>query len=113
MHTKGKAAKELKKQLGLDTCIYLGNDLNDLSMFSEALDDNDFIVIANNEHQEITKALVDYLEQECKLNGINWKDVNLLVLAEQNVNRFLRTIRRVLSIINAKQRWKASIGECR
>ena len=113
MHTKGEAAKKLKNQLGLDTCIYLGNDLNDLSMFSNALEDNDFIVIANNEHQEITRTLVDYLEQECKLKGINWKDINLLVLAQQNVNRFLRTIRRVLGVINAKQRWKSNIGEYR
>ena len=46
MHTKGSAAKRLKSKLGLDLCIYLGNDLNDISMFSNALDDNDFIVIA-------------------------------------------------------------------
>ncbi len=106
MHTKGDSAKQLKEKLELDTCIYLGNDLNDISMFSNALDDNDFMVIANNEHEETTKAVVEYLKEECKIKGIDWKDARLLVLEEQNVNRFLNQIRNILEIINRRQRMK-------
>lgn len=104
MHTKGEAAKDLKKMLSLDTCIYLGNDLNDISMFSVAIDDNDFIVIANNEHQEIPKSIVNYLQEECKVKGINWEDVKLLVLEEENVNKFLRNICKILAVTNSSKK---------
>ena len=43
-------------------------------MFSNALDDNDFIVIASNEHPDITNSLVEYLKEECKVKGIDWED---------------------------------------
>ena len=104
MHTKGEAAKKLKEQLQLDTCIYLGNDLNDISMFSNALDDNDFIVIASNEHPNITNTLVDYLKEECKVKGIEWEDAKLLVLEDQNVNKFLHRIRTILTLVNSKRK---------
>ena len=104
MHTKGEAAKDLKKKLGLDTCIYLGNDLNDISMFSIAIDDNDFMVIANNEHPGITDSLVKYLKEECSIKGINWNDIKLLVLEEQNVNNFLRHICKILAVTNSKNK---------
>jgi len=104
MHTKGEAAKKLKQMLGLETCIYMGNDLNDVSMFSSAIDDNDFIVIANNEHQEITNSVIKYLKHECEIKGINWDDVKILVLREQNVNSFLYNISRILSAVNSKHK---------
>lgn len=108
MHTKGEAAKKLKEQIGLDTCIYFGNDLNDITMFSNALDDNDFIVIANNKHKDITQMLIEYLKQEAKIKGINWEDVKLLVLEEKNVNNFLQKISRILGIINLKKQNKGT-----
>lgn len=104
MHTKGKASEDLREKLGLDTCIYFGNDLNDISMFSNALDYNDFIVIANNEKQEITDILVEYLQEECKVKGIEWKDARLLVLEEENVNRFLQRMSKILGILNSGKR---------
>lgn len=100
MHTKGESAKELKNSLGIDTCIYLGNDLNDISMFSVALDDNDFMVIANNEHKDIPESIVSYLKEECKIKGINWEDVKILLLKNQNVNIFLKRICQILTITN-------------
>lgn len=101
MHTKGKASEDLREKLNLDTCIYFGNDLNDVSMFSNALDDNDFIVIANNEKQEITDMLVEYLQEECKVKGIEWKDVRLLVLEENNINNFLNKMSKILGVLNS------------
>lgn len=104
MHTKGEASKKLKQKLGLDTCIYLGNDLNDITMFSNALEDNDFIVIANHELKEITKRLVEYLQEECKIKGIEWKDTRLLVLEDENVNSFLHTTSKILGVLNSKRK---------
>lgn len=78
--------------------------MNDISMFSNALDDNDFIVIASNEHKDITSSLVEYLKEECKVKGIEWEDAKLLVLEDQNVNRFLHRIRTVLSLVNSKRK---------
>ena len=103
MHTKGEAAKDLKKKLGIDTCIYMGNDLNDIPMFSIALDDNDFIVIANNEHNDIPKAIINYLQEECKIKGINWEDVKVLLLEDKNVNKFLQNVCRILSVTNSSR----------
>lgn len=104
MHTKGKAAKDLKEELGLDTCIYLGNDINDITMFSNALDDNDFIVIANNEYHNITEMLLEQLREECKLKGIDWNTVRLLVLKEENVNSFLHRISKILAVLNSERK---------
>lgn len=104
MHTKGKASEDLREKLRLDTCIYFGNDLNDISMFSNALDDNDFIVIANNEKQEITDMLVEYLQEECKVKGIEWQDVRLLVLEDKNVNNFLHRMSKILGVLNSGKR---------
>lgn len=104
MHTKGKASEDLREKLGLDTCIYLGNDLNDITMFSNALDDNDFIVIAKNEKQDITNMLVEYLQEECKIKGIEWKDARLLVLEEENVNSFLHRMSKILGVLNSGKR---------
>ncbi len=101
MHTKGKASEGLRERLGLDTCIYLGNDLNDITMFSNALDDNDFIVIAKNEKQDITNMLVDYLQEECKIKGIEWQDARLLVLEDKNVNNFLHRMSKILGVLNS------------
>lgn len=106
MHTKGSAAKRLKSKLGLDLCIYLGNDLNDISMFSNALDDNDFIVIAKNEKPEITDMLLDYLKQECRIKGIEWNDARILVLDEGNVNNFLHRTSKILGVLNSGQKSK-------
>lgn len=101
MHTKGEASEDLIKKLNLDTCIYLGNDLNDITMFSNALDDNDFIVIANNEKQDITNMLLEYLQEECKIKGIEWKDARLLVLEDENVNNFLHRMSKILGVLNS------------
>ncbi len=106
MHTKGEASKELKNKLGLDTCIYLGNDLNDITMFSNALDDNDFIVIAKNEYADITNMLVKYLQEECQIKGIEWKDARLLVLEDENVNNFLHRVSKILGVLNSQRRAK-------
>ena len=85
MHTKGRAAEQLREKLKLDTCVYLGNDLNDISMFSNALDDNDFIVIANHE------------------------DIKLLVLEDENVNKFLNKMSRIMRIISIKKQEKQGV----
>ena len=107
MHSKGDAAKFLKEKLNIDKCIYMGNDLNDISMFSNALDDNDFIVIASNEHKEITELLVNYLKEECKIKGIQWSSVKLLILQDENVNSFLKRMRKVLTIVSPPNRIKS------
>ena len=109
MHTKGKAAEQLREKLNLDTCVYLGNDLNDISMFSNALDDNDFIVIANHEDKEITEMLIKYLKEECKIKGINWDDARLLVLQDNNVNRFLNRMNGIMRAITLKKQEKQGI----
>lgn len=101
MHTKGKASEDLREKLGLDTCIYFGNDLNDISMFSNALDDNDFIVIANNEKKEITDMLIEYLQEECKIKGIEWQDARILVLEDRSVNNFLQRMSKILGVLNS------------
>ena len=106
MHSKGDAAKLLKEELGLDTCIYLGNDLNDVTMFSNAIDDDDFIVIANNEYKNITKMLIEYLKKEYELKGKEWEDAKLLVLEDQNVNNFLNRISKILAVLNSKKESK-------
>ncbi|MDO5555517.1 MAG: hypothetical protein Q4G09_02355 [Clostridia bacterium] len=91
--------------LHLDSCIYLGNDLNDSSMFSQALDDNDFIVIANNEHENVTNMLVEFLKSECKIKGINWDETKLLVLKQSNVNQFLNRMTRILKQVNSEKKF--------
>lgn len=100
MHTKGSAAKYIKKKLDLDMCIYLGNDLNDISMFSQAIDNDDFIVIASHEEEKITKLLIQYLQEECFMKGINWENIKLLLLKDRDVNRFLLKTSRILNRIN-------------
>ena len=97
MNTKGSAAKYMKTILNLDSCIYLGNDLNDIPMFSKGIDDNDFIVIASNEKEQITDMLVEYLQNECKIKGINWENTKLLVLEDRNVNSFLERMCKLLA----------------
>jgi hypothetical protein len=74
----------------------LGNDLNDVSMFSNALDDNDFIVIAANERTNITNGIIEFLKSDCNIKGIDWESVKLLVLEERSVNKFLKQVVRVL-----------------
>ena len=106
MHTKGEASEDLRKKLGLDTCIYFGNDLNDITMFSNALDNNEFIVIANNEKQDITDMLVKYLQEECKIKGIEWQDARLLVLEDKNVNSFLHRMSKILGVLNSGKKPK-------
>lgn len=104
-YTKGSASRQLKEKLGLDTCIYLGNDLNDLSMFSNAIEDDDFIVIANHDYNKsITIMLEKLLKEECKAKGKDWEEVKLLVLEEEYVNDFLRRISRVLAVLNPGQK---------
>lgn len=118
MHTKGSAANYMKKMLNLESCIYLGNDLNDISMFSKGIDDNDFVVIATNEKKYITDMLVKYLKSECEIKGINWEKIKLLVLKERDVNRFLLSMTRVLGRLNSepnrkkediRQKYKVSV----
>ena len=100
----------MKEKLGLDSCIYLGNDLNDVSMFSNALDDNDFIVIAANERANITNGIIEFLKSDCNIKGIDWESVKLLVLEERSVNKFLKQIVRVLkNIRNASKRKEQNI----
>ena len=103
-NTKGDAAKYLKKKLKIDTCVYLGNDLNDLSMFSNAIDDDDFVVIAKHEREENTKMIIQYLKEECKLKNKNWDEFKILVLDELNVNKFLHKISKVLRVISSKKK---------
>ena len=109
MHTKGKAAEQLREKLKLDTCVYLGNDFNDISMFSNALDDNDFIVIANHEDKEITKILTQYLKEEAKVKGVNWEDIKLLVLEDESVNKFLNKMSRIMRIISLKKQERQGV----
>jgi len=103
MHTKGQASYELKKKIGIDSCIYLGNDLNDITMFSNALDDNDFIVIAKHETPEITDMIVNYLKEECKIKGIRWNDARLVVLEDENVNNFLNKTSKILAVLTSQR----------
>ena len=70
-------------------------------MFSNALDDNDFIVIANNEYPRITEMLLEQLQEECRLKGLDWDNVKLLLLEEENVNSFLRRTRKILAVLNS------------
>lgn len=109
MHTKGKAAEQLRESLKLDTCVYLGNDLNDITMFSNALEDNDFIVIASHENKEITDMLINYLKEESKVKGINWDDVRLLVLQDKNVNRFLNKMSGIMRVISLKKQERQGV----
>ncbi len=92
--------------MGLDLCIYLGNDLNDISMFSNALEDNDFIVIANNENKSITDMVVKYMQEECKIKGIEWSDAKVLVLEEENVNSFLQRTSKLMAVLNSQTKSK-------
>ncbi len=101
MHTKGEASKKIKEMLGLDICIYFGNDLNDITMFSNAIEDNDFIVIANNEYKGITEMLENYLKEECRIKGIEWESTKLLVLEDENVNSFLNKISKILGVLSS------------
>ena len=103
MCTKGEAAKKLKQQLDLDVCVYCGNDLNDISMFSEAINDGDFIVIAKNQDEKVTKGITGYLEEECRCKQ---KGLNSLVLKEDNVNSFLRRMSTLLAVLNSERRHK-------
>ncbi len=109
MHTKGKAAQQLKEKLKLDVCVYLGNDLNDITMFSNALDDNDFIAIASHENKEITDMVINYLKEECKIKGINWEHVKILALEDENVNKFLNKMSGIMRIINSEKRKKQDV----
>lgn len=78
--------------------------MNDITMFSTALDDNDFIVIANNEYPKITETLVQQLQEECRIKGLDWDRVRLLLLEEENVNNFLRKTRKILAVLNSGRR---------
>lgn len=104
MHTKGESAKQLREDLQLDTCIYLGNDLNDITMFSNAIDDDDFIVIASHEDKKITNMVVRYLKEECKIKGKKWEDIRLVVLKEENVNDFLNKMNKIMNIVSGKRK---------
>lgn len=70
-------------------------------MFSNALDDDDFIVIANNEYPKITEMLLRHLQEECRLKGLDWDNVKLLLLEEENVNSFLRRTNKILAVLNS------------
>ncbi len=100
---KGQAMKYMISKLRLDRCIALGNDLNDLSMFKIALQKGDHIVIAGNEHPEITKQLIAELKGYCCSEKISWTKSNVLVLEEQNVNEFLRKISLIMQIVKDRQ----------
>lgn len=102
MHTKGTVVKYFREKLNLDTCILLGNDLNDIPMFSEGLSNGDFIVIANHPNPEITNLILTYLQEECRLKGINWEHANLLLLKRDNVNFFLKNLNSALRTFNVK-----------
>jgi len=99
-NNKGQAMEYIVQKLNLDRCIVLGNDLNDLSMFEVALKRGDHIVIANNEHLEITDELIQRLKEFCKEERISWLKSNILVLEEQNVNNFLQQVLMVLGTVN-------------
>ena len=51
----------MKRRENIDACIYLGNDFNDISMFVEAIKDDDFIVIVG-EQNKTTNAIKEYLQ---------------------------------------------------
>lgn len=70
-------------------------------MFSNALDDNDFIVIANNEYPKITEMLLRQLQEECRLKELDWDNIKLLLLEEENVNSFLRRTSKILAVLNS------------
>lgn len=87
--------------------------MNDITMFSNALDDNDFIVIANNEYQKITETLLEYLQKECGIKGIDWDSVKLLLLEEENVNSFLRRTSKILAVLNSERKPQTFRQRCR
>lgn len=101
-HTKGTAANFVKQRTGLDTCIYLGNDLNDISMFVEGLKNDDFIVIVSSEGKKTTDMLEDYLKVECTERGKEWETIKLLRLDEKDANKFLLKFHRILRNIERK-----------
>lgn len=79
-------------------------------MFSNALDDNDFIVIAANERANITNLIIDFLKSDCSIKGIDWESAKVLVLEERSVNKFLRqTVRVLKNIRNANKRKEPDI----
>ena len=79
-------------------------------MFSNALDDNDFIVIAANERANITNLIIDFLKSDCNIKGIDWESVKLLVLEERSVNKFLKqTVRVLKNVRNASKRKEPDI----
>lgn len=99
-NNKGQAMEDMTRRLGLDRCIVLGNDLNDLSMFEVALKRGDHIVIAGNEYPEITDELIKRLKEFCKAEKISWSKSNVLVLEEKNVNAFLQKVLMVVGAVN-------------
>lgn len=101
-HTKGTAAKFIKKRIGLDTCIYLGNDLNDISMFVEGIKDGDFIVIVDSEDKKTAAIVKEYLDIECGERGKNLEEVNLLEIDEKDSNKFLLKFHRILRNMERK-----------
>lgn len=108
----------MKRRENIDACIYLGNDFNDISMFVEAIKDDDFIVIVG-EQNKTTNAIKEYLQVECREREKDWEDVKQLDLDEEAANRFLLKFHRILKnieiensaktkAVNYKQRHKES-----
>ena len=101
-HTKGTAAKFIKKRIGLDTCIYLGNDLNDISMFVEGIKDEDFIVIVDSADKKTAAVVKKYLDIECGERGKKLEEVKLLEVDEKDANKFLLKFHRILRNMERK-----------
>lgn len=99
MHTKGTVSKYFQDKLNLDCCIYLGNDLNDIPMFSQGLGHGDYVVVAQNPDHKITDMIFDYLKSECTAKGIPWSETNLLFLKRENANKFLKSINKILKTV--------------
>ena len=93
----------MKKRENIDACIYLGNDFNDISMFVEAIKDDDFIVIVGEENKT-TDTIKEYLQVECRERGKNWEEVRRLDLDEEAANKFLLKFHRILRNIEAKNK---------
>jgi len=88
-HDKGKATQIFRKKLDFQRCIFLGNDLNDLSMFYNAAENNDYIVISENEENKIAQQLKEKVIEYTKEKQINFDQERILIINEKDITRFL------------------------
>lgn len=66
-------------------------------MFTEAVKDDDFIVIVG-EQNNITNMIKEYLKVECSERGKNWEGIKKIDLDENEANQFLLKLHRILKL---------------